>query len=63
LLIVLSSVDCIMGLLYIVLGRGDNIYLLVSTYYSCPFVFELPYSGWYFLIQSICLQNSGCPCF
>jgi len=37
-----------------------NINLLVSTYHTCPFGSELPHSGWYFLVPSICLQNSGC---
>jgi hypothetical protein len=38
-----------------------NIHLLVSTCHSCPFGSELPQSGWYFLVLSICLQNSGSP--
>jgi hypothetical protein len=42
-------------------GGGANIHLLVSTYHICPFGSELPYSGWYFLILSVCLQNAECP--
>jgi len=38
-----------------------NIHLLVRTYHACPFGSELPHSGWYFPVLSICLQNSGCP--
>jgi hypothetical protein len=37
-----------------------NIHLLVSTYHACPFGCELPHSG-YYLVPSICQQNSGCP--
>jgi hypothetical protein len=55
----LSSVDCILGIWYFYFLA--NIYLLVSTYYACPFGSELPQSGWYFLVPSICLQNSGGP--
>jgi hypothetical protein len=36
-------------------GGGANIHLLVSTYHACPFGSELPHSGWYFLVPSICL--------
>jgi hypothetical protein len=36
-----------------------DIHFLVSTYHACLFGFELPHSGWYFLVISICLQNSG----
>jgi hypothetical protein len=28
----------------------------VIIYHACPFGSELPHSGWYFLILSICLQ-------
>jgi hypothetical protein len=38
-----------------------NIHLLVSTCHAWPFVSELPHSGWYFLVPSICLHTSGCP--
>jgi hypothetical protein len=31
----------------------------VSTYHACPFGSELPHSGWYFLVPSICLQKSS----
>jgi hypothetical protein len=37
-----------------------NIHLLVRTYHACPFGSELLYSRWYFLVPSICLQNSAC---
>ena len=40
----------------------SNIHLLVSTYHACPFGSELLHSGRYFLVPSICLQNSWCPC-
>jgi hypothetical protein len=40
---------------------SPNIHLLVSTYYACLIGSELPHSGWYFLVPSICLQNLGCP--
>jgi hypothetical protein len=35
-----------------------NIHLSMSTYHVCSFVSRLPYSGWYFLVPSICLQIS-----
>ena len=38
-----------------------NIYMLVNIYHACPFGFELPHSGSYFLVLSICRQNSECP--
>jgi hypothetical protein len=57
LLTFLSSVNCILDILYFL----ANIHLLVNTYYACPFGSEVPYSGWYFLVPSICLQNSWCP--
>ena len=53
----LSSVNC-----WVFCNFLANIHLLVNTYHACPFGSELPHSGWYFLIPSICLQNSGCPC-
>jgi len=50
----LLSVGCILGVLYFLV----NIHLSVSTYHACPFGSELPHSGRYFLVPSICLQNS-----
>ena len=38
------------------------IHLLVNTYHEYPFGSELPHSRWYFLVPTICLQNSGYPC-
>ena len=38
-----------------------NIHLLVSTYHAHLFGSQLSHSGWYFLVPSVCLQNSGCP--
>jgi hypothetical protein len=38
-----------------------NIHSLVNTYDAYPFEFKLPHSGLYFLVPSICLQNSGFP--
>jgi hypothetical protein len=35
-----------------------NIHLLVNTYHACPFVSDLPHSGWYYLVLFICLQIS-----
>ena len=32
-----------------------NIHFLVKTYYECPFGSELPHSGLYYLVPSICL--------
>ena len=67
LLIFLSSMDCILAILYFYIFIFSlfvclaNIYLLVSTYHACPFGSELSHSGWYFLVPSIYLQNSGCP--
>jgi len=54
----LSSVECSVG----ILNFMANIHLYVSTNNACPFEWGLPHSGWYFLIPSICLQNSWCPC-
>ena len=44
LLTFLSSVDCILGILYFFFFLA-NIHLLVSTYHTCPFGSELPHSG------------------
>ena len=41
LLTYLSSVDCILGILYFFFFLA-NIHLLVSAYHSCPFGSELP---------------------
>jgi hypothetical protein len=41
LLTFLSSVNCILDILYFL----ANIHLLVNTYYACPFGSEVPYSG------------------
>jgi hypothetical protein len=57
LLYVLWSMGCILGPLYIFFS---NIHLSVSTYRAYPPVSELPHSGWYFLVPSICLRNSCC---
>jgi hypothetical protein len=46
---------------YCILFFLANIHLLLSTYHACPFGYVLPHSGWYLLVPSICLQNSGCP--
>jgi hypothetical protein len=46
------SVGCIMG----IVSFGASIHLSVSTSHVCSFVSGLPYSGWYFLVQSICLR-------
>jgi hypothetical protein len=59
LLTFLNSLNCILGILYFF---KVNIHLLVSTYHAYSFESELPHSGWYFLVPSICLQNSECPC-
>jgi hypothetical protein len=53
LLTFLSSVNCTLGMLYFL----ANIHLLVNTYHGS----EIPLSGWYFLVPSICLKNSWCP--
>ena len=60
LLTLLSSVDCILGIQHFFFFFA-NIHLLVSKCHACPFGSELPHSGCYFLVPSICLQNSGCP--
>jgi hypothetical protein len=52
---------CRLYLGYRYLLGGGNIYSLVSTYHVCTLVSELPHSG-YFLVPSICLQNSGFSC-
>jgi hypothetical protein len=39
------------------------IHLSVSTYHAWLFGSVLCHSGWYFLVPSICLQNSWCPHF
>jgi hypothetical protein len=54
-----GSVGYIMSILYFL----ENIHSLVSTYNACHFGSGLPHSGWYFLVPSICLQNSWYPCF
>jgi hypothetical protein len=51
----LSFVDCILGVLYIF----ANVPLLLSTYHACHFGSELAHTG-YFVVPSVCLQNSGC---
>jgi hypothetical protein len=70
---ILSSLGCILGiqnfyfilfyftLFYFILFYFTNIYLLVSIFHECPFRSKLPHSGWYFLVPSICLLNSGYP--
>jgi hypothetical protein len=62
----LSSVNCILGILYYLFTFYVsmylvNIHLLVSTYHACPFGSQLPHSGWYCLVPSTCLKNSGSP--
>jgi hypothetical protein len=66
LLTFMSSVDCILGILYILFIYLFLNFLLTSTTYKWVHTMhllldQLPHSGWYFLVPSICLQNSGCP--
>jgi hypothetical protein len=58
---ILWTLSCVfsMGLFYFILLA--NTYLLVSIYRACPFGSELPHSGWYFLVPSICGRKLGCP--
>ena len=42
----------------VILNFWANIHLSVSTYLVCSFVTELPHSGWYFQVLSICLRIS-----
>jgi hypothetical protein len=58
-LISLCPWGCIMGILYFM----ANSHLSVITYHTCHFRSGLPHSGWYFLVPSICPQNSWWPCF
>lgn len=51
----LRSVGCILDVLYFL----ANIHLSVRTYHACPLGSGLPHWG-YFLVSSICLQNSWC---
>jgi len=53
------SVDCVLGNL----SFWSNIHLSVSAYYVCFSVIGLPHSGWYFLVQLICLSISWSHCF
>jgi hypothetical protein len=53
-----GSVDCSMVILYFM----ANIHSEVSTYHTCPFGSGLLHSWWHFLVPSICLQKSCCPC-
>ena len=55
----LSSVDCILDILYFF----SNNHLLVSTYHACLFGSALSHSGWYFQVTSICLSISWTQCF
>jgi hypothetical protein len=62
LLTFLSSVDCILWILYFIFLA--NSHLLLSRYHVCPFGPELSHLGWYFLvsfsweIQDILIPNS-----
>ena len=49
------SVNCILG----ILSFWANIHLSVSAYHVCSFMTELPNSGWYFQVPSICLRISS----
>jgi hypothetical protein len=53
----LSSVDCILCILYVSPPHPTNIHLEVSK----TFWVWVTHSGWYFPVPAICLQNSGCP--
>lgn len=59
LLTFLQSLVCIMVNLYFL----ANIHLPLNTYPACHFGPGFPYSGWYFPVPSICLQNLWCPRF
>ena len=59
LLTFLQSLVCIMVNLYFL----ANIHLPLNTYPACHFGPVFPYSGWYFPVPSICLQNLWCPRF
>jgi hypothetical protein len=52
----LWSIGCTVSIL-------ATIYLSLSICHACPFGTRLPWSGWYFLVPTICLQNSWWPCF
>jgi hypothetical protein len=54
LVILLTVCGLCLGILYFLV----NMHLSVSTYHACPFGSGVPHSGWYFLVLSICLQNS-----
>jgi hypothetical protein len=51
------SVNCILGILSLA-----NIHLSVKANHACSFVTELPYTGWYSQVPSICLRISWCHC-
>ena len=34
-----------------------------ANIHACLLGSGLPYSGWYFLVPPICIENSWCPCF
>ena len=53
------SVSCNVG----ILSLFSNIHLSLNTYHVCSFVTDLPHSGWYFLVPSICLWISWSHCF
>jgi hypothetical protein len=50
----LQSMGCILGILNFL----TNIHSSVSTYHAYPFGSELPHSGCYVLVLSICLESS-----
>ena len=57
---VLWTISCL-GFLYFFFWL--IIHLLVSTYHACSFGSDLPHSGWYPFVLSICMQSSWCPQF
>jgi hypothetical protein len=61
LLSLFNSVSCVFVWFFFLFSFLANIHLLVRTCHAYPFGSELPHSGWYFLVPSICLQTSGCP--